>query len=128
MSQRSGQCPKCNETPPQPVQQQLVEALTFARVYVEKWCHYQGNTKDLFDAYLGPINAALSSAKATDVPSLEEIQAVLERLRTCSRAIVGAQMDDPDAGEAFEMYFAASADAITIKDRIAKATGGAGNG
>ncbi len=43
-------------------------ALRFARPLVEKWCHYQGNTKELFDEYLGPIDAVLS-------PSEEEKEA-----------------------------------------------------
>ncbi len=39
----------------------LFEALTFARTYVEKWCHYQGDSKALFDQYLKPIDAALNA-------------------------------------------------------------------
>ena len=37
-------------------------ALEAARVYVEKWCHYQGDHKALFDQYLGPIDKALASS------------------------------------------------------------------
>lgn len=37
----------------------VTTALRDARPLVEKWCHYQGNSKVLFDTYLGPIDAAL---------------------------------------------------------------------
>ena len=41
----------------------LYEALSTARDIVEKWCHYQGNTKALFDEFLNPIDAALAKAR-----------------------------------------------------------------
>lgn len=41
----------------------LVEQLDGARAIVEKWCHYQGNTPELFDEFLAPIDAALSKAR-----------------------------------------------------------------
>lgn len=42
----------------------LRAALKDARVIVEKWCHYQGNTPELFEQYLGPIDAALAAEGA----------------------------------------------------------------
>lgn len=42
--------------------QTLITALEGARVIVEKWCHYQGNTQELFDQYLKPIDKALAAS------------------------------------------------------------------
>lgn len=42
---------------------ELYEALESARAQVKKWCHYQGDSKALFDQYLGPIDAALTKAR-----------------------------------------------------------------
>jgi hypothetical protein len=53
---------KMNATPP-PAADGMREALEKARVIVEKWCHYQGNSPALFAEYLDPIDAALQTAK-----------------------------------------------------------------
>lgn len=42
----------------------LREALVYARPFVEKWCHYQGDMKSFFDETLAPIDAALAKGKA----------------------------------------------------------------
>jgi hypothetical protein len=44
----------------EPSRADLIEALAGARSLVEKWCHYQGDTPELFDKYLGPIDSVLS--------------------------------------------------------------------
>ena len=41
--------------------ERLAAALREARTIVERWCHYQGNTPELFAQHLGPIDAALDS-------------------------------------------------------------------
>jgi hypothetical protein len=41
----------------------MFRELVAARTIVEKWCHYQGNTPELFDQFLTPIDAAISKAK-----------------------------------------------------------------
>lgn len=37
----------------------LRDTLEYARIYVEKWCHYQGDSDSLFNQYLSPIDKAL---------------------------------------------------------------------
>jgi hypothetical protein len=44
-------------------QNELLEAARKARVIVEKWCHYQGNTPELFAEYLAPLDAAIRNAE-----------------------------------------------------------------
>ena len=41
----------------------MLSALKFARPLVEKWCHYQGETEELFDEYLGPVDDAIAKAE-----------------------------------------------------------------
>ena len=41
----------------------LYEALSNARELVNKWCHTQGNSKDVFDQYVRPIDVALAKAR-----------------------------------------------------------------
>jgi hypothetical protein len=40
------------------------DALAYARQFVERWCHTQGNNADFFAATLAPIDAALGRAPA----------------------------------------------------------------
>jgi len=44
----------------------LREALQDARELAVGWCHSQGNSQELFDKYIKPIDAALSKARGID--------------------------------------------------------------
>ena len=41
----------------------LRKELVKARVLVERWCHYQGNSQDLHDTYLAPIDKILNNTE-----------------------------------------------------------------
>ena len=43
----------------------LYQQLKTVRGLVEKWCHYQGNTGELFREHLCPIDDALAKAEGT---------------------------------------------------------------
>lgn len=41
----------------------MYSALVQAKVITAKWCHYQGNSKELFDKYVRPIDELLAKAR-----------------------------------------------------------------
>ena len=45
---------------------ELLAALKAAKKIVDKWCHYQGNTSNLRETYIHPIDRVIAKAEGRD--------------------------------------------------------------